>query len=734
MMRVVAAMLVALGLAGPSCRASDSRQITAMVVFEGVSIEQMIAWDLPEYRSLAAAGALGLMNNKTPTTQTLQNNAATFGAGTRATANNYAWNGYNFDELVDGEPAHVLLERNTGNIAPEGSVVQIGLAPIDRLNAEQHYEVVPGLLGRLLQDAGVDTVALGNSDRSSERCRSAVTIAMNDKGWVTRGDVGDKTVVRDGSRPCGVRSNYDYMLKYVSRLGSGRHFVVIEAGDSGRADAVEMDLAPEQYQRFKRMATQETWRFACDLDKNLRESTKDYLLIVVSAAPSTADYASGDRLTPVVLTGSGVRPGLLTSPSTRRDGLITNLDITPTVLRRFGIEPDASMLGTAINAVGSEHPVESLAAMNSEMVTTFNARVPVLIGYVVVVAGCTVLAVLVAILLKSPSNVLAVFVTRREFVQVLMVAVMVAPTAFLVAPGLGILGKAPTSVFLAVSSLATAYLLRRWIRDARLVFAAVGAIVVAPLCADLLLHGRLLRMSILGYDSIAGIRFYGIGNECAGVLIGGTLLGVYSLLDYAGKVRKLQIALAALVCVGVVVLIGSPSNGTNFGGMLTALAAFGFALAKTHGSGSWKKAAFWTALAGIGLVALLTAANVLIDPAHQSHIGRALTAIGGGDTASLADTAVRKWAMNLALIKRSVWTYALASLGIGLAVLFWRAMDNIRRALSCRRLMNAGLAGIVVACVVGFAVNDSGISLAATAMPYLAIPLMFIVQADQSKA
>ena len=734
MIRVVAAILVALGFAVPSCWASNSRQIAAMVVFEGISVEQMIEWDIPEYRSLVAAGAVGLMNNKTPTAQTLQNNAVTFSAGTRATAQNYACSGFNFNELVERERAHVLLERNTGNTAPEGSVVQISLASIERLNSEQRYQVTPGLLGRMLQDACVDTVVLGNSDSASKRSRIAVTIAMNNKGWVTCGDVGEKTLIPDESRPCGVRSNYEYFLDYVSRLSRGRHFVVIEAGDLGRANAVETDLSPEQHEHFKRLAAQDTCRFACDLDKALRESTGDYLLIVVSAAPCATDYASGNRLTPVVITGSNVDPGLLTSASTRRDGLITNLDIAPSVLRRFRIKPDSSMIGSAINTVRSEHPLESLAAMNSRMVTTFNARVPVLIGYVVVVAGCTMLAVLAAILLKSPSNMLAVFVTRRKFVEVLMVAVMVAPTAFLVAPGLGILGKGPTAAFLALSSLATAYLLRRWMADARLVFAAVGAIVVAPLCADLLMHGRLLRMSILGYDSIAGIRFYGIGNESAGVLIGGTLLGVYSLLDYAGKVRRLHIALAAVLCVAVVVLIGSPSNGTNFGGMLTALAAFGFALAKTRGSGSWKKAALWTALAGIGLLALLMAANVLVDPANQSHIGRALSVVGEGDTGSFADTAIRKWAMNLALIKRSVWTYALASLGIGLAVLFWRAMDNIRSALSCRRLMNAGLAGIVVTCVVGFAVNDSGISLAATAMPYLAIPLMFIVQADQSKA
>jgi hypothetical protein len=54
---------------------------------------------------------------------------------------------------------------------------------------------------------------------------------------------------------------------------------------------------------------------------------------------------------------------------------------------------------------------------------------------------------------------------------------------------------------------------------------------------------------------------------------------------------------------------------------------------------------------------------------------------------------------------------------------------GLRDALEQRRIARAGLWGVVVVSVVGFAVNDSGISITATAVA-TAVPFLVLLVAD----
>src|SRR5690606_15577095 len=62
-------------------------------------------------------------------------------------------------------------------------------------------------------------------------------------------------------------------------------------------------------------------------------------------------------------------------------------------------------------------------------------------------------------------------------------------------------------------------------------FVALSLATAAALVADVTQGAPLIKSSLLGYDPITGARFYGIGNEYMGVLIGTTLVGATGLLD-----------------------------------------------------------------------------------------------------------------------------------------------------------------------------------------------------------
>jgi len=458
------------------------------------------------------------------------------------------------------------------------------------------------------------------------------------------------------------------------------------------------------------------------LDGCLRRSTDRYMLLLVVAAQEAGTMAGGDRLTPVIATGTGVRAGLLTSSTTRRAGLIANLDLAPTVLNFFGIRPHRSMLGGAARVAGCDSPLSTLAAANRQMVETFNARMPVLIGYVTFVVLGTILGILAVAFRSWP--------TRSAYLRLLFVALMLAPLSLLAAAALGIYSTVPSAAFLIASTLAVSYALNVWVRDSRLVFAVVGIAVSVAFSADLLAGSQVLKKSILSYDPITGIRFYGIGNECSGVLIGATLLGLYSLFDCMPRVRRAHLIIAGLFCTAVVALIGSPNHGTNLGGMLAALFGFGFALVKVSGRASRRNALLWAGASAVVLFALVLAANVMLGPDKQSHIGRAFAQVREGGPLFLLDIAIRKWSMNLRLIQSSVWTVALVSLIVGLAALFCRPVGILKHTLAKHPAMNAGFMGILAGAIVAMLTNDSGVAMAATGFLYLAMPLMLMVKAE----
>lgn len=733
-MRIIRMLPILLLLMAVSpCAAKESREVVVMLTLEGVSLDQLVKWDIPEHERLVKSGAVGLMNNKAEGNQTFENNAVTIGAGTRCAGLEYSGSAFNARELVDGEYASRIFTLNTGLQVPDAAVVHTGIAALLQLNSFQRYEVIPGLLGRQLQDAGIAVRVYGNSDQGAVKSRSAVTIAMNSEGWAPAGDVGQNTVDADPGRPFGMRTNYYYLGQSLRRLPPGRSFVVVELGDSRRADAWKPYLTPERYEYFKRQSAVECVHFASKVNGYLRHSTDRYMLMLVVAAQEAETVDSGDRLTPVIVLGTDVPAGLLTSGTTRRPGLIANLDLAPTALKFFGVQPHRSMLGSATHVAQCADPLPALAAMDRQMVATFNARMPVLIGYVTLLVLAAILGILAVVLGRRPIGSAQLPAVTR-YLRFFFVALMLVPLFLLVAPAAGIYSTIPSVVFLIVTTLVASCILNLGIRDSRLIFAAIGIAVSVAFCADQLAGSPLLKKSILSYDPITGIRFYGIGNECSGVLIGATLLGLYSLFDCIPRIRRAHLIPAGLFCAAVVALIGSPNYGTNFGGMLAALAGFGFALVKASGKPSQRKTLLWAGAGAVVLLALILAANVMLEPDKQSHIGRAFTQARQSGPLFMLDIAIRKWSMNLRLIRSSVWTVALVSLIVGLAVLFCRPMGILKRTLGKHPALNAGFMGILVGAIVAMLTNDSGVAMAATSFLYLAMPLMLMVKIEMDTA
>lgn len=731
-----AVLVVAILSVSCNCTASRNRDAVVLVTAEGVSLQQLTQRRNPELNQVLKSGAVGLMNNRSYGRQTFPNNAVTIGAGSRACGSRKdgfgalvddAELGFNRSEMIDGEHADSIYSRNIGISSSHYAVVHTGIESLKQINCDQRYTVVPGLLGTQLEEAGVDVSVFGNSDQGKMCSRCATAIAMNTNGLVRFGDVGSQTLEPSRARAFGVRSDFDYLTRRVINAAEHRSFTVVELGDGARLEASRAYLGPAQYEMQKTAVIRDCCRFLVRLDKYFHKHNSKYLLVLAVTSQDSTSVAEGDLLTPVIMMGTGIRPGMLTSDSTKRPGLVMNLDLAPTVLKFFGVEPDSSIMGRPIFIRPHSSAISALQSINDPLVKVDSGRLPILKTYIIVLSsaiGFYVVLLLTAGCKPGHNTVLRKF----KYLRPVLIALMLVPLSLLVAPALHIYNPTASAVFLVASTLTAACILNTAVHDTRLILACVGLLTSSAICSDLMLGAPLQQKSILSYSAITGIRFYGLGNEYSGVLLGSVLLGVFSLLDFLPAKRWFAAAVA-LVYVALFFIIGSPDGGSDFGGMLAASTGFSVAFVQMLPGAVRRQWLPLIVLLNVFLFGGVMAMNIQAGPGEQTHIGHAFSQAHQSGVGVLWEIAVRKWMMNLQLIRYSFWAIALGSLCTVLIVLAYRPIGAVRNALSGHTLLNAGFTGILVGMVVAFLTNDSGVVMAATGLLYLAFPLILMVEA-----
>ena len=400
-------------------------------------------------------------------------------------------------------------------------------------------------------------------------------------------------------------------------------------------------------------------------------------LLVLSPFAGDDDYARGERLTPVLEWGEGVPAGLLRSPSTRRAGLVVNTDFAPTVGAFYGVRREdfaVRPFGAVWSATAAPDAGRQVRTLEEQAVR--QAR------------GMRVLPYLaVALAVWMVVGTALVFLKRSSPFWPIIPAVLLVALAFSATP--------PALAAWFGTLLAAALVLTRRI-GARRAAVVLLAILAAALVGDMLTGSRLMQRGLLGYSAIEGARYYGIGNEAMGTLIGVLLVVSARFWQPLGRARWLLLVL--LGCV--VLLLGSA--GAKAGGLLVSAAAFG-----TLGFGLLGKR--WSTraalLLGMGAVAVLALAAVYDAsglPGAHSHMGEAVRRIEAGGWSEAWDIVARKLAVEGHLAFHSAWACPLWG-GLACLWLVWRQAGMV--TTEGRALRVAGSVGIA-SCV---AFNDAGV-------------------------
>jgi len=715
--------------------AEGDRRVILLIV-DRLSYAEIASRAGPVLQSLFKEEVISLMNVRSGRLNS-ESAYLSLGSGARAAAGFEGGMAFSRNELVDRFAAQIIFQRNTGS-RPAGEVFHLHAQTLQEENLALPYPVTVGLLGQTLSAAGMKTAVVGHADAAENPGRSAVMIAMDSLGQVSLGEAGLNVVAEEPLFPFGMRTDAELFAAVAARYLQQAQLVVADFGDLSRLDQYWEQLSPQRRDEIFSAAMGDLDHILSKLLPLLKEG---HLLLMVTPSPPRHRPDGGEQLTPFLMASpNGLGPALLSSPATRRQGLITNTDLAAMI---YAYLAEGALVAGNGRAMGIASGLDQAGylhdfSIHSRWVHRF--RPPVIQGYILVLI-LVLLTVMTGLIFRLS------WVKRLFF---LLEGLMLFPLTLLLLPVLtrAPLAYIPTALLIIGVTLLLLLILCPLKRMGRSrLWSAIGLLTALSLIVDTITGARLQQASILGYDPIGGARYFGVGNEYMGVLIGSLIMGTVTLTGIAAPASVISpqaekssgvpaarlnpLSLAILPAYIMVLLVmASPRFGANLGGTLSAAVALGLAWAGLSGLLDRKRLLPLAATLCIFLIFALTLLwvfNMRQQSPVTSHLGDFGAMMGDRGLEVFWETAQRKIQMNLRLIRYSVWSRAFVTLVGLLVVLIFYPVGILKRLKKEQPHLVICAVAALAGAVTALLTNDSGVVAAALVLLYVAPPVLITI-------
>ena len=661
---------------------------------------------------------------------------------------------YNTYEMVEGAEGFEMYERLVGKSTGEAKIAYLGLPRMIAVNASGDFTVTPGLLGSAIENAGGVTAAIGNSDLGSRYTaehvmRPAALIAMNENGLVRLGSVSPNLLEMDSTSPYGVRTNREALAEEIDVVARAIRadrpsLIVIDPGDLYRARSSMRDSTVEAAERnWKNALSTLDWVYT-----EARDSFPRATILIASQASMNPNL-NREGLGPLIVSlaqsdpvhtehGSVLGEYMLSSDSTQRRGLSTNLDLSATIYSLLEIPASIEVLGAPLYAEHSAkggwfdriddrqaHFIES----NNTALSVDSLRGTVVGMFIWVTALLLVVGGFALVRANNhwkKSTALRV----REALNIVILGCLSLPAASWLMFVIDRWPQTPTAVLaqLLVTTAAlwiVAYAIAR-VRKGASGIIFLGAITALVVILDQMVGAPFSFSGFFSYSPIMAFRFYGLGNEGAALLYGATVIAFTLWLDRVEKPQRYTTWLLATGGFFVMLICAAPWWGANVG--VAAWGTVGYAvlvLLTNDKKVTWKSV-------GLMLIAIVLILGVLIvidryGSGGQTHLARSIGMAEQGGVAPLVEIVVRKAATNFRVLTASMWgTMFVAVMGF-LVAMRVRPAPELTRTLEANKFFSDGMAAILVGGITAFFTEDSGIVLPAIMVLYLGCALLWLM-------
>ena len=614
---------------------------------------------------------------------------------------------FNVDEDVAGTPAASIYQRRTGILPARHGTVNTGAAAAAGISAALSTPVRVGALGQALRDARCLRAAFGNSDMPGAPRRLAAALFSDLQGLIPLGDVSARCNKKDPLAAGGLRTDMERLASLAAPLLQSGVAVTIEFGDLERLEQERDAFSGQAYCIARRNALD---RLA-DGIAAVRQRVPDAPVVLLALVPPSSAQHTWNRPGFAAVMADDFHPGLLTSPTTRTAGLIAAIDAGPTILSLARVPQPQQMLGTAASWESSAEPYHAISAWEQTILLNERLAMPVILGLGVLAMAAAILALLYitgALTGHTMGRLAAVSLATIAWIPVVLLVPLDCPAVYLLLP------PAVAGSFVAAS-----------VKPQRLRFLPIELPAAALLAGVMLSAAGTLdwvQRSVLSSFQMNGLRFYGIGNEFMGCVIGAA--AAIPLWRYGRRRTSVPLPALGLWFLFWVVVLGLPILGANFGGAIGSFATFALVC---HALAD-RPVRFRTAVAAAAGAVCIAMAFAILDhllqPSAPTHMGRAIAGVGSGHFANLLGIIRRKAMMNVTLWTRTETLVAIPAFAAVIAAAAL-ARKRLAKHLDIPPRLGQGLVAIGWGSAITMAFNDSGLVSIAFVFCYVVVWLLW---------
>lgn len=431
------------------------------------------------------------------------------------------------------------------------------------------------------------------------------------------------------------------------------------------------------------------------------------LLTVVQSARE----GSGNELLWVSFAGMG-GGRTLTSQTTNQNGLVSAIDIAPTILHHLGPAVPADMRGKPIHTDGPLQ-IGSLRALKARLGVISSRRLP---------AVAWLLAAWVLLLAASSltmGTTLARKARRAWALRIGALVILWLPAAELAPAAIEPTRTAEFALLVGLC-FALAALTDRLLPWPRAPIAP-AVVAVLALSIDALAGTQLLIRSLLGPNPILGARFYGIGNELKSGLAVLVFAAVAAWLYPGTRSRRAATTMAG---AGILLAIveGSARIGAGVGGVILVSAGTAVATVMLLPGGVNRRRILIAMAAPLAGLFVLAALDLLTAHGSGHFTGSILDARSAGD---IRDVIERRYGAAWDELRNHLMPLATAVALSLSALAIWRR-ERVLSPVSSDPAWLAALSGGLTAGIVGALSEDSGPVLLVVAVLMLGCVLSYL--------
>ncbi|WP_088073301.1 hypothetical protein [Litchfieldia alkalitelluris] len=709
LIRVFVLLIIAFMCATPFIKANEAETDSALnppvekhlvlLLVPGLSfseIEQL--HDASDYKHWET-GTFAVVNLKPDGNYSYLNNTVSLASGKRALGI-MGWNGFEkgetWEEVI---PVDNIFHRWHGYI-PNAPIIHPQIHELIKKNEKSSFHASIGWFGTMLKEEGVKATTIGNSDTSDERIRYGSLFVMDQDGEAD-GSLHD-VVVDKPNYPGGKKMSVDKIIEKLTTIheDNSTTFTVIEWGDLHR-------FFHERTKMTDAHADQMYEKLLFELDQALSRILHDTSGEVWLLSPAVNDISYKERrqLGPLwIWDETREKLGNVYSSTTRRDYLVSNTDVVPTLAERLGLTyPQEKVLGSPLRKlpVVDREEFREFSTRIDEINKVFANRGSVLSSYISGLVAMLVIVSCVIWFFKKKTK-------WKRLASTLLLSGVLSPFWFLITVALVL----PLSSYQYVLVIIMASVLSGLVLNGttKAPFSVACAIFFVTLTVDVVVLGSFFtERSFLSYDPVIGARYYGIGNEYAGIFIVSGLLLTAPLLERERLNPYWTGGILLLIVTWLIGVLGSASFGANAGASLATGVMFLYVLNRLFFAK--KKVGFQVLLFLLFFVGVLITLYMVQLSQPISHITIGFQQLLSGDWQTILQTISRKLQMNWKIFKVSYWTQLFITSYFLIGLILWR-----RRKEHLSRHQDFLINCCIVASLALLVLNDSGIVAAATSM------------------